>query len=273
MANNPIWCFDFTTFIMKENGNLKNDIIDYMKLYCKKWGFQEEECPTTGTLHYQCRISLKERSRKIPVCEKFHCGNIKPTSKDNSSGVAFYAYITKEDTRVNGPWTDKDEEIYIPRQIREINELYSWQEFIVSTANNWDKRTINYVYNTSGNVGKSTLVGYCRAYKIGRFLPPVNDAKDLLRMVCDLPTSKMYLFDLPRAMNKERLYGFWTAIETIKDGYAYDDRYKFQEKVFDCPIIWIFGNTLPDIELLSRDRWKIWDIKDQTLVDFCGASL
>jgi hypothetical protein len=99
-----------------------------------------------------------------------------------------------------------------------------------------------------------------RAHKLGRALPPVNDYKDLLRMVCDLPTSKLYLFDMPRAMNKDKMYQFYSAVETIKDGYAYDDRYTFKEKVFDCPNIWIFCNVLPDLAMLSRDRWRIWDI-------------
>jgi hypothetical protein len=58
------------------------------------------------------------------------------------------------------------------------------------------------------------------------------------------------------------MFQFYSAVETIKDGYAYDDRYSFKEKVFDCPNIWIFCNVLPDLNLLSMDRWKIWDIDD-----------
>ena len=111
-----------------------------------------------------------------------------------------------------------------------MEELRPFQKSIINNSNIWDKRTINLIYCQHGNVGKSLLVGYCRAHKVGRALPPVNDQKDLLRMVCDLPTSKMYLFDMPRAMNKDRLYGFFAAVETIKDGYAYDDRYNFKEK-------------------------------------------
>jgi len=71
------------------------------------------------------------------------------------------------------------------------------------------------------------------------------------------------MFDMPRAMNKDRLYQFYAAIETIKDGYAYDDRYHFTEKVFDCPNIWIFTNRMPDTTLLSTDRWKFWEISEK----------
>lgn len=70
--------------------------------------------------------------------------------------------------------------------------------------------------------------------------------------------------DMPRAMKKDKLGGMYSAIETIKDGYAWDDRYQFKEKAFDSPNIWIFTNTAPDMDLLSRDRWKIWGVTTDT---------
>jgi hypothetical protein len=66
-------------------------------------------------------------------------------------------------------------------------------------------------------------------------------------------------------MNKDKLFGFYTGIECVKDGYAYDDRYRFIEKVFDCPNIWIFSNQLPDETLLSNDRWRIWEVVENNL--------
>ena len=150
-----------------------------------------------------------------------------------------------------------------PSHDREEKQLRPFQKTIIDSADNWDTRNINLVYCPEGNKGKSILVGYCRAYKIGRALPPVNDFKDMMRMVCDMPTAKMYLVDMPRSLNKDRLYQFYSGIETIKDGYAYDDRYKFKEKFFDCPNIWIFSNILPDMSMLSKDRWKLWSIDDE----------
>jgi len=52
------------------------------------------------------------------------------------------------------------------------------------------------------------------------------------------------------------------AIEEIKNGYAYDDRYRFQEAMFEPPHVWVFTNTMPDTKLLSLDRWKFWTITD-----------
>ena len=107
-----------------------------------------------------------------------------------------------------------------------------------------------------------------RAHKLARVLPLCNDYKDILRMVCDLPTSNNYFIDMPRCIKKDKLFGFFSAIETIKDGYAYDDRYNFTEKIFDCPNIWIFTNKKPDTKMLSVDRWQFWSVSDKQLLPF-----
>lgn len=70
--------------------------------------------------------------------------------------------------------------------------------------------------------------------------------------------------DMPRAMNKERLNGIYTAVEQIKKGKLYDLRYSYKEYWIDSPQIWVFSNIEPDISLLSRDRWRIWTI-DETM--------
>lgn len=261
MADCYIWDFTLKSEKIKDENILK----DNLRLKCKKWNFQLEK-GEGGYEHYQGRISLIKKKSLSAIIKFFKVDPIwnpahfSPTS-NCCKGDIFY--VTKEDTRIKGPWSNKDEVLYIPRQIREMEGLRPFQQSIIDKGGVWDKRTINLVYCQKGNLGKTLLVGYCRAYKIGRALPPINDQKDLLRMVCDLPTSKMYMFDMPRAMNKEKLYQFYSAVETIKDGYAYDDRYVFKEKVFDCPNIWIFSNNLPMMSMLSEDRWKLWKINDE----------
>lgn len=264
-SNHACYTYDFVYSANRFES--EHALITLFKGLCKKYVFQLEQGETSGYLHYQGRLSLVKKVRPDKVLklfkEEFRPNWIKPTIKNQhkeftNKGEAFYQM--KEQTRVKGPWSDKDEELYIPRQIREVKQLRPFQQTIIDSADNWDTRTINLVYCPEGNKGKSILVGYCRAYNIGRALPPVNDFKDMMRMVCDMPTARMYLIDMPRSLNKDRLYQFYSGIETIKDGYAYDDRYKFKEKIFDCPNIWIFTNILPDLGMLSEDRWKLWSI-------------
>lgn len=257
-SRNAIVGWDFTTpaHTGESDDALFQRIKEWCRDKCKSWCFQLEE-GESGYVHYQGRVRLRLRVRSM-------FGQLSPAHW-SPSHVGDDIYVTKEETRIEGPWRDTDP--YIPKQIKIINELYIWQKKIIASAEIFDTRSINYVHCPGGNIGKSTLVGWIRAYKLGRALPPVNNAQDLLRMVCDLPTSNLYIFDMPRAMKKEKLWGFYSAIETIKDGYAYDDRYDFKEKIFDCPCIWIFSNCLPDLECLSTDRWKIWNIINKDLVE------
>ncbi len=235
---------------------------EYVKRYC----FQLEE-GDEGYLHYQGRVSLiKKRminQARILLQTAIPEISIRPTcnaSIDNSF------YVIKADTRVEGPWQDTDEKPqYIPRQVREIESLLPWQEKIVEMSKIWDTRKIHIIYDTTGCIGKSTLVTYMGVYGLAKRIPFANDYQGVLRMVYDLPTSRAYLIDMPRAINKEKLYQMYSAIETVKDGYAYDDRNHFKDKYFDCPNIFVFTNSIPESSMLSVDRWAYWEVIDNQL--------
>lgn len=257
---NACCVWDFTVgFDFIEFDDLKNKLKENCKKYCFQLELSENEYK-----HYQGRISLKRKVRltglkKLFVTPQIHWSI---TSNENKSNMF---YVCKDDTRINGPWKDTDIERYIPRQIREIESLYPWQQNIVDNYDRWDTRTINILYCPQGNIGKTTLVGYMRAHGLGFKIPFCNNFKDILRIVCDVPTYRCYLMDMPRAISKENLAQLYSAIEDIKNGYAYDDRYKFKEKHFDCPNIWLFTNILPQLEFLSLDRWKLWEVIDYEL--------
>lgn len=256
-----VWDFRYSEDVFRNH----QELIALLKPITKKFVFQLEQGEQTGYRHYQGRLSFCKKCRKPVALKKFNGqppNYLEPTcNPEFISGDAFYQQ--KPETRVDGPFTDKDVPVYIPKQIREIETLYPFQKEILSQLDHWDTRTINIVYCPTGNVGKSILCGYARAHQLARVLPPINDQKDMMRMVCDLPTAKAYIVDMPRSMPQDRLYGFFAAVETLKDGYAYDDRYHFKEKIFDCPNIWIFCNCLPHLSMLSHDRWKIWEISEK----------
>ena len=256
---NPIYKYDFTAPF---NCIKEDELLNIVKENCKKYCFQHEKSEKTNYEHFQGRISLKKKMRisqlKELFAKEFH---FSPTSGNCKS----FDYCMKEETRIGNCYKDTDEIIYIPKQIRMITKLHPYQQTIVEACNDFDTRTINFVYCPHGNVGKSTLVGYLRAHRLARCLPPVNDYKDIMRMVCDMPTAKTYIIDMPRALKKDKLGGFYCGIEDLKNGYAWDDRYAFKEKIFDCPNIWIFSNLYPDLSLLSTDKWKLWTI-DSNLI-------
>lgn len=258
------------SFILWEKGDIKLDedtrvtFIEALKV-CKHWCFQLERGTESQDLHFQGRMSFdqpKRKSEALKLFPEFPTLSLKLEHEEEASSF----YVMKERTRVAGPWSDKDKKQYIPRQVREVEKLKPWQQHIVDDKDVWNKRTINIVYDTQGNIGKSTLVAWIRAYGIGVKLPFVNDYKDIMRMVMDIPKARLYIIDLPRAINKEKLYQMYAAIETIKDGYAYDDRYHFKDEIFDCPNIWVFTNKLPDPKFMSMDRWIFWEVQDEQLI-------
>jgi len=232
--------------------------VDNLKIWltenCKKWAFQVEK-GESGYIHYQGRVSLKVKIRKP---ERFVKGlNWSLTSTECTKDDF---YVTKAETRIKGPWKNTDEVIYIPRQIREIETLFPWQQKIVDMSGVWDKRTVNCIVDTVGNNGKSIIKTYMGVYKLAQILPFCNDYQDIMRMAYCLPKSTCYLIDMPRAINKDRLFQFFGAVEHLKDGYCFDDRYHFKQCYFDSPNVWIFTNKIPSIEDLSVDRWIFWGI-------------
>lgn len=256
-----VFVYDFT---LKAEGITVEQLKEFLPKWAKKWVFQLE-CGDTGYVHYQGRISLIKKRRAAELADKIKKTGIAwpfdwSVSSTNSLGDEFY--YTKEDTRVEGPWKDTDEVLYIPRQVRNKPVLRPWQQYIVDRYDEWDERTVNVIYDPVGCKGKTVLKNYVMAHNLGEALPPFNNYKDIMRTVMDIGVKRLYILDMPRSISKESLYGLMSGIETIKDGYAFDDRYKFRRILFDCPNIWIFTNKPLDMEYLSADRWRLWKIND-----------
>lgn len=244
----------------------RESFIKRLSSSCSRYVFQLERGEENGTLHYQGRCSFKTAKREGECAKKLGVvGHSRFSIEHDTQASEFYA-LKDDDTKVDGAWSDKDKPLYIPRQVREIENLHDWQESIIQMANVWDTRHINIIIDEDGNCGKSTLCTYMGVNRLGKLLPFCNDYKDILRMCYDVGVQKAYLIDMPRAISKDRLYQFYGAIETIKSGYCYDDRYKFEDRYFDCPNVFVFSNKLPDLELLSIDRWKLWTIQGLKLV-------
>lgn len=256
MARNAVTTWDFT---LKAEELEVEEVKDFLKEHCREWCFQKEQGEETGYIHYQGRVHLKVKCRKGPEMKNIRWSPTTSENKDNNF------YVLKAQTRVGGPWSSKDK--YIPRQVRGLT-LYAWQQAILDDAEIWNTRTINVVVCETGNIGKSILTTYAGARGLARSLPVMESYKDYMRMVMDTPKSKLYLIDFPRSMNKNGCHGFWSAIESIKNGYAYDDRYNFREAYFDCPNIWVFTNSKPDTYYLSIDRWKFWKVIEGQLRDY-----
>lgn len=273
MSESPCALWDFR---VSQDSLTTDDIHTELKKVAKQYVFQLEK-GDSGYIHYQGRLSLIKKRRQsekhilLKLFEKW-----KPNYLSVTSNPTFYKgdmfYVMKEDTRVEGPFSDKDikPEVYIPRHFRgKLSNLRPFQKQIWDSANDFDDRIINMIYCPTGNAGKSTIASLCELFGRGIDLPPCNDAEKIIQSCCDICEGKSVrnpspiFVDLPRAMNKDRLNGIYTAIEQIKKGKLYDLRYKYKEYWIDSPTIWVFSNIEPDTSMLSSDRWRLWIINDK----------
>ncbi len=245
----------------------REKVTAWLEEYGKSWALQLEKCPTSERLHYQGRISLKVAERMSTLLPKWKAagfdGKLTITSSTVSKLPNKMWYAIKSDSRVEGPWTSVDEKpMYEPRQIREITTLYPWQEFVMKKAAEWEPRIVNMVYDPRGCNGKSILCGKLVCSGIGWDIPPLQSFNDVMRAVMDMPKRKCYVIDVPRSLDQAKIGDFYAGIERLKDGKVFDDRNHFRMDFFDSPNVWAFTTRLPNMGLLTRDRWVFWRISD-----------
>lgn len=262
---NPISGFDIT--IPCSLGISDEDLIKIFRKNCKQFCFQLEKGKESDYEHYQCRIRLKKKTRFSTLKKRgfFVGGHWTPTSKDVYLEGDFF-YVMKDDTRILGPWTDKDEVKVLTKQLKNFmtKEKYKYQRDILLTAMEWDERHIYLIYDTHGNLGKSILAEYMEYMGICEEIPSWRLMDDIMQWVMSRGKQngfkKCYLVDMPRGMKKDKLADFWSGIEQVKNGVAFDKRNFAKKARFDRPQIFVFTNTLPKFELMSKDRWIIWEI-------------
>lgn len=251
-----------------------DELVQGLNRLAKHWCFQGE-VGDGGYSHWQGRLSLKKkrtvaRAKRLILDVLGRINYIAPTADANARrGLGFYAH--KEDTYDGqGRYSDKDPvPEYVPVQYRVT--LRGWQQAIVDSAEERNDRVIDVLIDPVGGIGKSILSGVLRSRGFPG-IPSVGDAERLIYTVCnilrarDSRNPKLLILDLPRCSNKQRLHAFMVAIETIKNGWVWDTRYKYTEWTFDAPRVWIMSNSdLPE-HYMTNDRWRKWEVLNDVLV-------
>lgn len=140
-----------------------------------------------------------------------------------------------------------------------LAKLREWQEQVVMGMEEQDDRRVLVVVDPEGGKGKTILSKYLVANHKAEYVPPLDNAQDLMAFAMAKP-STAYIFDLPRIEDIKKMVGMWSAIEQIKNGYLYDKRYNYKDQWIDPPKIVVFSNSDPPLWALSRDRWVVCDI-------------
>lgn len=228
---------------------------------CKKWEFQLERGEESLLLHYQGRVGL---AKKLVLSGVKSLLKEHPTIhwESERDERASEDYVWKEDTRVDGPWSSKDVASYVPRAVRTM-ELRGWQiELRDLLAKSDDDRSIHFVLDNTGNIGKSSLCRYLACREGGIVLPGTIDTADNLMKMASVAIGRssrhrIILLDLPRAIPKKKWSTWLSALEQLKDGHITDWRAgSFTDRWIEPPSIAVFTNKLPPTGLLSADRFR-----------------
>lgn len=207
-----------------------------------------DEMGENGYRHWQCRVVFKTEKDQHHLNTIFgHIGHVSPTH------VRDFKYCEKEGNFYRSWETALNKFANL--------KLLDWQDQAVDLISRQSDREVLVIVDDRGNHGKSWLRKYMQVNRICQYIPQMDDAKDIMRIAMK-KAGRGYCFDLPRADSDRRNREMWRAIEQIKDGYLYEDRYAFQEMWIDPPKIIVFTNDMPPMDTLSSDRWQIFGIDE-----------
>lgn len=143
---------------------------------------------------------------------------------------------------------------------------YECQERILAELDEQNKREILCVVDPVGNSGKTFLMKWLSLRFKAVILPISNNYRDVMRFAFDLNKHHKVLhtvfIDVPRAFPKTNLRALYSAIETLKDGTIWDDRWELDMRIdLAPPKICVMLNDSPDFNYLTQDRWKVLNIR------------
>ena len=267
--------FDMTIFENhNEFGLEKDEVLSKLNSLASQWVAQREIAPTTGRPHWQIRLKAHKRmleSQFVSLASSEGlCGHITITSTTAHVSKTF-SYVMKADTRdPEHPTVHSDRE-YEPPQPKlshivafEEMEKYPWQQEVIEMAEVYDERAVDVIIDPSGNNGKTYLQDWMHYEGLAWKVPNFTEQTEMIEFVFSFPARNCYLINMPKAQKKAKLAGFYAGVETLKDGYLYDKRYKGRMKHIEKPRVFVFTNQIPDVGLLSADRWRLWRLRSST---------
>jgi hypothetical protein len=149
--------------------------------------------------------------------------------------------------------------------------LRPWQEGLLNYIKPSDREVI-WVIGRKGNEGKTWFQEFL-ASKFGwsRVICGM-DIRMKKSSIChilskrSLMTTDIFLFDVGKAKTEEDMN--YELLEQVKNGRTLAAKFDSKELKFHTPnIIVVFSNEMPDVDQLSKDRWKIFQIRDEELLD------
>ena len=149
--------------------------------------------------------------------------------------------------------------------------LRPWQEALLNHIKPTNRKVI-WVIGRKGNEGKSWFQEYMESkFGWGKVICGM-DIKMKKGSIChvlskrSLMTTDTFLFDVGKANTDHGVN--YELLEKIKNGRIVASKFDSKELKFNTPnTVVVFSNEKPDVSELSKDRWKIFQIRDDDLID------
>lgn len=217
-----------------------------LDIHAERYVIGREICPTTGRKHLQIRCVLKVGKEMGAMMNLFPGAHISPSHERN------FLYCEKEGDFYRS-WEGALKEF--------ANlELMQWQGEVIAQLKGQNERQVMVLIDPSGGIGKTYLAKYCQIHRIAQYVPPLQDAQDFMAFAMAKPSAG-YIFDMPRTETTKQRKSMWSAVEQIKNGYLYDKRYQFKDMWIEPPRILVITNEEPEQDMLSADRWQMFNVK------------
>lgn len=224
-----------------------------------KYVFQLEQ-GASGTKHFQTLICYDNAVSFNSVKKLFPTAHI-----EKAKGIKnCVKYCSKRDTRIGETFSKG---FHIPSEPKIISELRPWQnqikEILLSDKSD---RTIHWVYDPDGNIGKTAFCRYfCVQFSALYLTGKSADLKYAITECLEHQQIQYCLFDYTRSQEEFISY---QGIEEIKNGIFFNTKYESKMTIFNSPVICCFANFLPDFDKLSRDRWECYRVVDNNLISY-----
>ncbi len=221
-----------------------------------------------------------DNDAEIPDIDALRCDLLKGKKlyQDKIEMGAQISLIIEEDDIDEESLTKEQKEVLslhrkrIPRFDFTTTELRTWQQQTMIFFDFPSERTVIWITGNKGNEGKSWFQSYVHAYygfnRVARVDLRIKHAN-----ICNvlkkrtLGSIDIFLFNDARSVSGED-HNLYRILEDIKDGQATASKYDNDNIRFKTPnIVLVFSNQYPITSKLSRDRWKIFHIKNSELHD------
>jgi hypothetical protein len=267
------WCFTLNNYHPEDIEQFRN----FIETQCSVGAFQSEIGETRKTPHLQGFFVTFERRRftSFKLSAKTHWelmrGSIqqnvnyclKEEGFDSETGIRFLHNCEMP--------TEKKMEHLLRRRVDVLrdDELFQWQRRVCDAAiQEPDDRIIFYKYD-DGNTGKSQMVK--KLVKEYEALAIDGAKGNMAYSIIDYFNKRGYyppviVLDIPRSQNatwssETGVNQSYVGIEMIKNGVFNSTKYESQMVMMPVPHIFIFANVEPNLQLFTRDRWRIEKIE------------